>query len=182
MRGAAACAHGCMLQRALPVGSGIVPEEVVEPMPDVLVALAQRLVRWGVLPPHKTPDSAIINIYDVVSYHHRHHLYTILCLAEPGSCAVTLHSGAARFRDMAGSVLLWRLCCFAEGRCMQALRHCRSLSSLIWMSDGHACPCSGMRLSSCCVRALVFLASAPLAAALTPLPMQDQSSSASQLR
>ena len=37
-------------------------------MPDVLVALSQRLVRWGVLPPHKTPDSAIINIYDVVRH------------------------------------------------------------------------------------------------------------------
>ena len=36
-------------------------------MPDILVALAQRMVRWGVLPRAKAPDSAIINIYDVVS-------------------------------------------------------------------------------------------------------------------
>ena len=35
-------------------------------MPDLLVALVKRLVRWGVLPARMAPDSAIINIYDVV--------------------------------------------------------------------------------------------------------------------
>ncbi|CAK0786469.1 hypothetical protein CVIRNUC_009682 [Coccomyxa viridis] len=45
---------------------GIIPEEVVEPMPDLLVALVKRLVRWGVLPARMAPDSAIINIYDVI--------------------------------------------------------------------------------------------------------------------
>ncbi len=38
----------------------------MEPMPDILVALTQRLVRWGVLPRARAPDSAIINIYDEV--------------------------------------------------------------------------------------------------------------------
>ena len=35
-------------------------------MPDLLVALVKRLVRWGVLPARMAPDSAIINIYDKV--------------------------------------------------------------------------------------------------------------------
>jgi alkylated DNA repair protein alkB family protein 5 len=38
---------------------------VVEPLPPILVALAKRLVRWGVLPKGKEPDMAIINIYEV---------------------------------------------------------------------------------------------------------------------
>ena len=46
--------------------AGIIPEEVVEPMPDLLVALVKRLVRWGVLPAKMAPDTAIINIYDEV--------------------------------------------------------------------------------------------------------------------
>lgn len=46
--------------------AGIISEEVVEPMPDLLVALVKRLVRWGVLPARMAPDSAIINIYDKV--------------------------------------------------------------------------------------------------------------------
>lgn len=45
---------------------GIIAEEVVEPMPPLLMALVHRLVRWGVLPRAKAPDTAIINIYDVV--------------------------------------------------------------------------------------------------------------------
>ncbi|EIE18868.1 hypothetical protein COCSUDRAFT_20284, partial [Coccomyxa subellipsoidea C-169] len=43
---------------------GIIAEEVVEPMPPMLQALVHRLVRWGVMPRSKAPDSAIINIYD----------------------------------------------------------------------------------------------------------------------
>ena len=35
-------------------------------MPDLLVALVKRLVRWGVLPARMAPDSAIINMYDKV--------------------------------------------------------------------------------------------------------------------
>jgi hypothetical protein len=35
-------------------------------MPGILVALTQRLVRWGVLPRAQVPDSAIVNIYDEV--------------------------------------------------------------------------------------------------------------------
>lgn len=48
------------------LSAGIIPEEVVEPMPELLVALVKRLVRWGVLPARMAPDSAIINIYDEV--------------------------------------------------------------------------------------------------------------------
>ena len=48
--------------------AGIIPEEVVEPMPDLLVALVKRLVRWGVLPARMAPDTAIINIYDQVPH------------------------------------------------------------------------------------------------------------------
>ncbi len=35
-------------------------------MPPMLQALVHRLVRWGVMPRSKAPDSAIINIYDQV--------------------------------------------------------------------------------------------------------------------
>ncbi|KAK9827578.1 hypothetical protein WJX81_000091 [Elliptochloris bilobata] len=55
---------------------GIIPEEVVEPLPPVLQALVRRLVRWGVLPAFKAPDSAIINIYepqDCIPPHIDHH-------------------------------------------------------------------------------------------------------------
>ena len=55
---------GC--RQRISCAAGIIPEEVVEPMPDLLVALVKRLVRWGVLPARMAPDSAIINIYDVV--------------------------------------------------------------------------------------------------------------------
>lgn len=37
-------------------------------MPIMLKALVHRLVRWGVLPHSKAPDSAIINIYDEVRH------------------------------------------------------------------------------------------------------------------
>lgn len=46
--------------------AGIIPEEIVEPMPPVLRALCRRLTRWGVLPRATEPDSAIINIYEEV--------------------------------------------------------------------------------------------------------------------
>ncbi|CAL5222804.1 g5221 [Coccomyxa viridis] len=36
---------------------GIIPEEAVEPMPDLLVALVKRLVRWGVLPAETAADT-----------------------------------------------------------------------------------------------------------------------------
>ena len=59
--------------------AGIIAEEVVEPMPRVLQALVRRLVRWGVLPAAKAPDSAIINIYepeDCIPPHIDHHDFT----------------------------------------------------------------------------------------------------------
>ncbi|CAD7699039.1 unnamed protein product [Ostreobium quekettii] len=43
---------------------GILVEDPVEDMPPVLVSLAQRLVRWGVLPANRQPDSAIVNVYE----------------------------------------------------------------------------------------------------------------------
>lgn len=43
--------------------AGIVPDEVVEPMPPLLLALCKCLVRWGVLPRAKKPDSCIIKVY-----------------------------------------------------------------------------------------------------------------------
>ncbi|KAK9828875.1 hypothetical protein WJX72_002516 [[Myrmecia] bisecta] len=55
---------------------GIIPEEVVEELPPVLVALCKRLVRWGVLPKALEPDSAIINVYepgDCIPPHIDHH-------------------------------------------------------------------------------------------------------------
>ncbi|BDA48977.1 probable RNA demethylase ALKBH5 at C-terminar half [Coccomyxa sp. Obi] len=58
---------------------GIIAEEVVEPMPPLLMALVHRLVRWGVLPRAKAPDTAIINIYDVddcIPPHIDHHDFT----------------------------------------------------------------------------------------------------------
>ena len=48
-------------------------------MPRVLQALVRRLVRWGVLPAAKAPDSAIINIYepeDCIPPHIDHHDFT----------------------------------------------------------------------------------------------------------
>lgn len=47
--------------------AGIIPEEVVEPMPPLLRALCRRLTRWGILPAACEPNSAIINIYEAVS-------------------------------------------------------------------------------------------------------------------
>ncbi|GMH32701.1 hypothetical protein BSKO_00535 [Bryopsis sp. KO-2023] len=43
---------------------GIITEEAVEPMPLILTALSQRLVRWGILPSSKKPDSGIVNVYE----------------------------------------------------------------------------------------------------------------------
>ncbi|GAB4818198.1 hypothetical protein N2152v2_005244 [Parachlorella kessleri] len=43
---------------------GIVPEEIVEPMPPTLRALCRRLTRWHILPRATEPDSAIVNIYE----------------------------------------------------------------------------------------------------------------------
>ena len=65
----------------------------MEPLPRVLQALVRRLVRWGVLPAAKAPDSAIINIYepeDCIPPHIDHHDFTRpFC---------TLRRGAARPR------------------------------------------------------------------------------------
>ena len=44
--------------------AGIVPEEIVEPMPPTLRALCRRLTRWHILPRAAEPDSAIVNIYE----------------------------------------------------------------------------------------------------------------------
>eukprot|EP00210_Caulerpa_lentillifera_P007696 g7347.t1 len=43
---------------------GILDDEVVEDMPSVLCAIAERLVRWNVVPLSRRPDSAIVNIYN----------------------------------------------------------------------------------------------------------------------
>ena len=45
--------------------AGILAEEVVDAMPQELEALADRLVRWGIIPRPLRPDSAIINVYEV---------------------------------------------------------------------------------------------------------------------
>ncbi len=42
--------------------AGIIPEEVVEPLPPVLVALAKRLVRWGIIPRYSQMLSDSVNI------------------------------------------------------------------------------------------------------------------------
>ncbi|CAM6093455.1 unnamed protein product [Calypogeia fissa] len=44
---------------------GIIHDEIVDDMPDLLKTTIRRLVRWGVLPETCVPDSCIINIYDV---------------------------------------------------------------------------------------------------------------------
>ncbi|KAL2651753.1 hypothetical protein R1flu_019881 [Riccia fluitans] len=43
---------------------GIIYDEMVDPLPDLLRKTIRRLVRWHVLPPTCVPDSCIINIYD----------------------------------------------------------------------------------------------------------------------
>lgn len=47
--------------------TGIIPLEVVEPMPPLLRALCRRLTRWGAPPAAREPNSAIVNIYEAVS-------------------------------------------------------------------------------------------------------------------
>ncbi len=37
-------------------------------MPPLLRALCRRLTRWGILPAAREPNSAIINIYEAVSW------------------------------------------------------------------------------------------------------------------
>ncbi|KAL0021789.1 hypothetical protein WJX77_000694 [Trebouxia sp. C0004] len=67
-KGRITCQFGCCYNYAIDSEGrkpGIVAEEVVEKMPPVLVSLCKRLVRWGILPKHKEPDTAIINVYDV---------------------------------------------------------------------------------------------------------------------
>ena len=56
--------------------AGIIAEEIVEAMPPELEALSDRLVRWGIIPPHLRPNSAIINVYepgDCIPPHIDHH-------------------------------------------------------------------------------------------------------------
>ncbi|DBB10995.1 TPA: hypothetical protein ACH3X3_006476 [Trebouxia sp. C0006] len=67
-KGRITCQFGCCYNYAIDSEGrkpGIVADEVVEKMPPVLVSLCKRLVRWGILPKHKEPDTAIINVYDV---------------------------------------------------------------------------------------------------------------------
>lgn len=44
--------------------AGIIAEEVVEPLPDVLKSLVKRIVNWGIVNPSICPDTAIVNFYD----------------------------------------------------------------------------------------------------------------------
>ncbi|KAL3142111.1 hypothetical protein ABBQ32_004729 [Trebouxia sp. C0010 RCD-2024] len=67
-KGRITCQFGCCYNYAVDGEGrkpGIVAEEVVEKMPPVLVSLCKRLIRWGILPKNKEPDTAIINVYDV---------------------------------------------------------------------------------------------------------------------
>ncbi|KAK8710449.1 hypothetical protein V6N13_145772 [Hibiscus sabdariffa] len=43
---------------------GILPNELVDPIPDLFKVIIRRLVRWHVLPPACVPDSCIVNIYE----------------------------------------------------------------------------------------------------------------------
>mmetsp|Transcript_34707 Transcript_34707/g.48107 ORF Transcript_34707/g.48107 Transcript_34707/m.48107 type:complete len:510 (+) Transcript_34707:60-1589(+) len=55
---------------------GIITDEQCEDMPDILQKVVQRLVRWGIIPKHLEPDSAIINLYskdDCIPPHIDHH-------------------------------------------------------------------------------------------------------------
>ena len=51
-----------LLQR--PCCAGIIAEEVVEPLPDVLKSLVKRIINWGIVNPNICPDTAIVNFYD----------------------------------------------------------------------------------------------------------------------
>lgn len=76
---------------------GIIQDEEVDPMPDMLRAVIKRLVRWHVLPPNSVPDSCIINLYDVgdcIPPHIDHHDFvrpfcTVSLLSE---CAIVFGS------------------------------------------------------------------------------------------
>ena len=55
---------------------GILQEDVVDPLPQLLKNTIKRLVTWHVLPPTCVPDSCIINIYeegDCIPPHIDHH-------------------------------------------------------------------------------------------------------------
>ncbi|XP_075655740.1 RNA demethylase ALKBH9B [Castanea sativa] len=43
---------------------GILPDELVDPIPPLFKVIIRRLVRWHVLPPTCVPDSCIVNIYE----------------------------------------------------------------------------------------------------------------------
>ena len=73
--------------------AGIIPDEVVEPMPLLLRALCRRLTRWGLLPAAKEPNSAIINIYEAVSAS-----AAAACLRRCCSRRPALHGGCAVVR------------------------------------------------------------------------------------
>lgn len=67
-KGRVTCQFGCCYNYAKDSqgrNPGIIAEEVVEPLPPALLALSKRLVRWGIVPRNKCPDTAIINVYEV---------------------------------------------------------------------------------------------------------------------
>ena len=43
---------------------GILPDEIVDPLPPLFKVIIRRLIRWHVLPPNCVPDSCIVNIYE----------------------------------------------------------------------------------------------------------------------
>ncbi|KAM1156202.1 hypothetical protein ACFX13_027582 [Malus domestica] len=44
--------------------SGILRDDVVDPIPQLFKVIIRRLVKWHVLPPTCVPDSCIVNVYD----------------------------------------------------------------------------------------------------------------------
>ncbi|KAK7383420.1 hypothetical protein VNO78_29099 [Psophocarpus tetragonolobus] len=43
---------------------GILPNALVDPIPDLFKVIIRRLIKWHVLPPSCVPDSCIVNIYE----------------------------------------------------------------------------------------------------------------------
>ncbi|XP_031095929.1 RNA demethylase ALKBH9B-like isoform X1 [Ipomoea triloba] len=44
--------------------SGILKDDIVDPIPQLLKVMIKRLVKWHVIPPNCIPDSCIVNIYE----------------------------------------------------------------------------------------------------------------------